>query len=158
MREKLKSSKEFFKLPALTEEETKEIKSIFRRVAKKVHPDINKNLSKEELEIWYSFVEAYENNDLIALIILEGAFNLKDIKESISYNNLDKKIDDLKGRITDISNYIKKINNIFPMNLKDKIDNEEFIKEYKERLIKDIEIQRDNIQVVNKKIKAVMGE
>lgn len=57
----------------LTESELLKIKTIYRRIAKQIHPDINPHVQESERlkELWYQVVSAYNRNDLEALNELE---------------------------------------------------------------------------------------
>lgn len=88
LRDSLKDSREFLELPTLTEDEVKRIKEIFRELAKRLHPDVNKNLSETMMDLWFKVQEAYENNDLTALIILQGMVKNDDPEEDIKISSI----------------------------------------------------------------------
>ena len=52
---------------ALTDAETIELKSMYRSIVRKLHPDINPDVSDEQLKLFYSAVNAYKNGDLKGL-------------------------------------------------------------------------------------------
>jgi hypothetical protein len=43
------------------------IKSLFRKIALMLHPDMAGSVSRQELELWYHAQRAYEQNDVVAL-------------------------------------------------------------------------------------------
>ncbi|MDD7794359.1 hypothetical protein [Clostridium sp. 'White wine YQ'] len=51
-KERLSQSKKLIESPTLTDEEYNEVKSIFRKLAKKLHPDLNKILTEREMNLW----------------------------------------------------------------------------------------------------------
>ena len=107
IREKMNDSKIYLESPILNDEEVKKIKELFRKLAKKLHPDINKNLTKEEIELWNKIKEAYENNDLVSLIVLEGIIDNIEIKEDVSIDSIEENIEKIKNKIEKINIIIK---------------------------------------------------
>ena len=55
----------------LSEEESKELKRLYRRVIKALHPDLNPDLSDEKKELFFKAVRAYESGDLHMLRIID---------------------------------------------------------------------------------------
>ncbi|GAB6169569.1 hypothetical protein JCM1393_20290 [Clostridium carnis] len=121
----------------------KKIKSIFRKLAKKLHPDINKNLDEEMFDLWIKVQEAYENNDLISLIILEGIANNEEINEDIKVNDIENNIKSLKIKIEEIKNTIDNDVKEFPLNIEELIYDEEYINSRKQELTNDIKEYED---------------
>ena len=157
LREKMKRSKIYLGSSLLSDEEVKKIKEIFRRLAKKLHPDINKNLTEEEIDLWNRVKEAYENNDLISLIVLEGLIDNIEVKENANINNIEENIEKIKNKIEKIKIIIKESLNEFPLNLRILIKDESFIKNKKDELNKEIKIYKDKINELNKLINEAIG-
>ena len=81
-------------------------KKIYRRLAKKLHPDINKKTEKDErlAELWNSIMRAYHMNDVERLEELEVLVNkaMKDLGEEameIDYTDLEERIEALEIKI-----------------------------------------------------------
>lgn len=55
---------------SLSEEETRELKKLYRTIIKSLHPDINPGLSKAKIQLFYNAVTAYENGDINGLRII----------------------------------------------------------------------------------------
>lgn len=157
IREKMKVSKIYLELPSLSDEEVKKIKEIFRSLAKKLHPDINRNLTKEEIELWNKVKEAYENNDLVSLIVLDGIINNLEIKEDISISNIEENIEKIKANIEKIQNINKESLREFPLNLRELINDNSFIENKKDELNKEIKIYIDKIKELNEIITESIG-
>ncbi|MBS5883685.1 MULTISPECIES: DnaJ domain-containing protein [Clostridium] len=157
IREKMNDSKIYLESPILNDEEVKKIKELFRKLAKKLHPDINKNLTKEEIELWNKIKEAYENNDLVSLIVLEGIIDNIEIKEDVSIDSIEENIEKIKNKIEKINIIIKESLNKFPLNLREVINNESFIQSKKDELNKEIKIYKEKINELNKLIYEVIG-
>lgn len=157
IREKMKVSKIYLESPSLSDEEVKKIKEIFRSLAKKLHPDINKNLTKEEIELWNKVKEAYENNDLVSLIVLDGIINNIEIKEDINISNIEENIEKIKANIEKIQNVNKEALREFPLNLREVINDNSFIENKKDELNKEIKIYIDKIKELNRIITESIG-
>lgn len=54
----------------LTEEETKELKKLYRMVMKALHPDLNPDASPAQIQLFHNAVKAYESGDIAALRII----------------------------------------------------------------------------------------
>lgn len=158
LRNNLKNSQEFLELPTLTEEEVKKVKEIFRGLAKILHPDVNRGLSEEMMELWLKVKEAYENNDLITLIILEGIVKHNEIKEDIKVTSIEENIVVLKKKINELKNFIDEEKNSFPLNIKELIDDNEYIKDKKQDITNDIHEYEIMITQVEKSICEVLKE
>ena len=70
--------------------ENNDIKKIFRQLVLKTHPDKNKNISEEYIQIYKEAVESYNNNNFLNIIFLGN-------KIGIDLSNLsEKRFDDIK--------------------------------------------------------------
>ncbi|MBD7914589.1 hypothetical protein H9660_05475 [Clostridium sp. Sa3CUN1] len=157
IREKMKVSKIYLESSTLSEEEVKKIKEIFRSLAKKLHPDINRNITKEEIELWNKVKEAYENNDLVSLIVLDGIINNIEIKEDVSISNIEENIEKIKANIEKIQNINKEALREFPLNLREVINDKSFIDNKKDELNKEIKVYIDKIKELNRIITESIG-
>ncbi len=84
-------------------------KKIYRRLAKLIHPDINKLTMKDPTlkELWMKITEAYHHSDVDALDDLEVMVRLaledKDIDDqSIDIPDIDERIERVERQINDI--------------------------------------------------------
>lgn len=158
LRNNLKNSQEFLQLPTLTEEEVKRVKVIFRTLAKILHPDVNKNLDEKMLELWMKVKEAYENNDLMALIILQGIVKHNEIKQDNNINHLEENKEALKGKISELKIIIDKEESSFPLNIKDLIQDNEYIKGRKQEITSNIHELEEMTMEVERSIREVLKE
>lgn len=157
IRERMKISKMYLESPFLSDEEVKKIKDIYRKLAKKLHPDINRNLNEKEIDLWNKVKEAYENNDLISLIVLDGVINDIEIKEDTSISNIEENIEKIKDKIEKLKVINKEALNEFPLNLREVINDHNFIENKKEELNKEIKIYKEKISELNKLINEAIG-
>ncbi len=56
----------------LTDEETKEIKKIYRNIVKALHPDLHPEVTSAQVQLFQNAVEAYEHGDLNSLRIISA--------------------------------------------------------------------------------------
>lgn len=66
MNDALKRSKADF----LSEEDSKELRKLYRTIVKALHPDMNPNSSEAQIELFDHAVTAYKNGDLVTLRII----------------------------------------------------------------------------------------
>lgn len=100
------------KAEVLSEEETKLLKKLYKKIVKSLHPDINPLVTDAEKELFYKATEAYKNGDLPSLqIIYDIVCSGDDIEdEDLSGKSLDdeiERLEDLVGQIQDYINIIK---------------------------------------------------
>ncbi len=129
----------------LSVEDIKELKRIYRKIVKRLHPDINPNITETKHKLFLNAVAAYKNGDLKTLKSLEILLNeiSDNIEDYLSIEYLKGKRESLKKHINSLLSYIEKIKKSFPYNqkefLKDDIAVEKkqtelnnIIKQYKE--------------------------
>lgn len=58
------------KAEVLTDEENKELKKLYRKIVKALHPDINPDVSETQVNLFDNAVQAYKNGDLNTLRII----------------------------------------------------------------------------------------
>lgn len=109
------------KMDVLSEEDTAEVKKLYRSIVKNLHPDLNPKTTEAEKELFYQATEAYEQGDLCALqVIYQIADKGADGEEMTSSlsgqekekQRLEKLLDQVKAEIEKIKTsppYIWKI-------------------------------------------------
>lgn len=114
-------------------ERSAELRKIFRKVAKSLHPDINVNITDEQLEIWYKIKDAYNTGDLERLkalqLVFDAQINSTNNAEKMSEEEIVLQNNSLKQGIVLLEEEIANIKKEFPFNLQDKINDEEWITE-----------------------------
>ena len=80
---------------------TQDIKKIYRKIASKIHPDLNPETSKGDK--FSEAAQAYAENDIGKLLVIaaEENVNIDNLSEE-TITNFDKNIDDLKKEIDNI--------------------------------------------------------
>ncbi len=142
----------------LTKEETEELKKIYRKVVKALHPDINPNISKEELRLLQNAIEAYKNGDLKALRIIgemiEKYLPVNKDKD-ISYTLIKDK-ERLEVFIKEMKEIILEIKSRYPYNLKEIIENPSKLKEKKQELEETLNYYKELISIYKEKIEEML--
>jgi hypothetical protein len=116
-----------------------DIRKIFRRLAKALHPDVNPELSSSKKEIWNKVLWAYEHGDMEQLKALEIIY-AKEISESenakneMSEDELNLLNHTLSEGIGVLEQQITELNNSFPFSMREQILNEDWINGERSRL------------------------
>jgi hypothetical protein len=144
----------------LTEELTREIKEIYRRIVKKLHPDLNKNLTDQEKDLFLKATKAYEDADIDTLrtieILLSEIINKPDIEidEFEELISSKKKYEDIRSSIL---YKISEIKNSFPYNQKELLEDEILLKKRKDDLNEDIKIYEEIYDELTKILEEMKG-
>ena len=129
----------------LSDKDSKEIKSIYRKLIKKLHPDLNKEYSEKNKKILLQVKQAYENGDLDSLRNLELLTDEITEKEDINVGELEE-IKQTKAKyetiVKKLLDEINKIMESFPYNQKEFLKNDILVNKRKDELEKDMEINR----------------
>ncbi|MFW2490373.1 hypothetical protein ACN077_17690 [Clostridium chromiireducens] len=155
-KEKLRNSKDYFNSPLLTDEESKEVKSIFRYLAKKLHPDIVGDIGEKAKQLWQQALDAYDNNNLITLIVIKDIFDNNEDINAKTKVNFDEQIERIKNAISNIEKDILITKSDFPFNIEDKLYDKDFIENKKLELSSEIKTFSLEISKLNSKIKSLV--
>ena len=111
----------------LSQEEVKEVKRLYRRLVKLVHPDLNPHQTKEQKELWHQLQEAYRNNDLVWLRELNVLIVFKTKgHEEVEIEDIEDKIEAVREEIA-----LLKEEDLYQM--RELVFDEEWIEAYKEQ-------------------------
>ena len=114
------------KCECLSDEDNKELKSLYRKVVRALHPDLNPDVTPEQIELFYHAVDAYKAGDLRSLRAIEVMVSdpvLPDTHED-AMMALIKEHDRLKELLDDINGSIASIKEEYPYTLKEYLDDE----------------------------------
>ena len=120
----------------LSAEETAELKKLYRRIVKALHPDLHPDFGEEKAALFDKAIKAYENGDLNTLRIIDVMVSgeiLPEIHED-ALQTLIKERDRLKTMIQGIQESITAIKNEYPYTMKELISDEEKTAERKAEL------------------------
>ena len=109
-----------------------DIRKIFRRLAKAFHPDVNRGITKNNTEIWNKILTAYEHGNVeqlkaFEIIYADEIHAVEDSKNELSEDELTLMNDTLIEGIKVLEHEISEMSKLFPFNLHDKINNEEWV-------------------------------
>ena len=108
-------------LDVLSEDDTKELKRLYRRVVRALHPDLHPDISPEQLQLFHRAVEAYQNGDLETMRIIDAMASEPILPESEddAMTALIKEHDRLKGLLDSVRQSIQDIKADYPYTLKE---------------------------------------
>ena len=116
-----------------------QIKRIYRRIAKKIHPDIHPGTLELPVlsDLWVEVMDAYDRNDLKALEELEIQINsiLRELGDDVP----DAEIPGIDEKIKVLEAEIEKILSTDPYQYRFLLEDEEKVQEYKEELQEELE-------------------
>ena len=129
--EDLKFAEAYTGLEKMTSAAVIEMKKIYRELAKKFHPDLNPDWQEEARYFWQRIVEAYGNNDLKELKILELLSRDFEKEERVlsTMELLKKDCESLKEKIKEMINDIARVKKEFPFNIEEKLQDDGWVKE-----------------------------
>ncbi|WP_348664284.1 J domain-containing protein [Dubosiella newyorkensis] len=138
----------------LSQEEVKEVKRLYRRLAKLVHPDLNPHQTKEQKELWHQLQEAYRNNDLAWLRELNVLIVFK------TKGHEEVEIEDLEDKIEAVREEIALLKEEDLYRMRELVFDEEWIDAYKEQYERersDFEVYLRSLQKEKEKLIGSFG-
>lgn len=133
-------------LDFLSEEESREIKKVYRKLIKKLHPDLTKENNKQKEKLLIQVTNAYKRGDI------ETLKNIELLTEEVTEKTNTKDIGLIELRecktkykriIDELLESIKKIKESFPYNQKEFLKSDVLVNKRKEELERDTEQYKD---------------
>lgn len=142
----------------LSDEDTRELKQLYHKIVKALHPDLNPNLTPAQQGLFYRAVSAYENGDLDSMRII--AEMLPDTAHTNLHEDamseLIKERDRLKKLIETVKENIEKIKSEYPYNVKDLVRDEEKIAERRAELQDTLQQYEEAIKLYRDRIEELL--
>lgn len=146
------------KAEVLTNEENKELKKLYRKIVKALHPDINPDVSETQVNLFDNAVQAYKNGDLNTLrIIGEMVGNNplpKQHKDAMTQLNEEK--ERLQHLLKAIRDSIEQIKSEYPYTMKEIIEDEEQTEQKKKELENILSQYNELISIYKAKIEEML--
>lgn len=134
------------------EERSKKIKTIYRQLARLVHPDMNSDLKDNKViqDLWNRTCIAYNCSNLEEIEELEVLINR--YLESINHYYIEIEIPNVDEKIFDLNREIEKIIHTNPYQYKYVISDRNMIVKKKEELLKELSDYKRYLNELNKQI------
>ena len=124
----------FLNAPTLTEDAAAELKSIYRVLVKRLHPDWNENLTEQEQELFVRAQTAYKMADLQELRNILLVLNKVNSIDSLKETNLDEEITKLEKSREDLQLKIVQLNESFPFTYRERLNDFAWVKTKQEKI------------------------
>jgi len=130
------------KFTPMPKEQHDEIRRVYQKIVKALHPDLNAGATKEDLECLQQAVEAFAEGDVATLdaiaAILEFRGKFQDVAPSGSLEELEAKRAKLFDTLSNLAQKLKNIRSSFPFDCKDLLESPEKIKAKAKQMEADI--------------------
>ncbi len=129
-----------------------ELKKLYKEIVKLLHPDVNKDITEREKELFNRAVRAYKAGDLEEMRRVWEELRgmeppeeqFKDTPEGIE--KLKEMLRKLNARVCELQEEIRGIRSDFPYNMKSFLQNEEAVKARRDQLQAQLKAAREMIQ------------
>lgn len=146
------------KLEALSDEENNELKKLYRKVVKALHPDINPDVSEAQIQLFENAVSAYKNGDLVTLRIISEMVDENPLPEQHkdAMTQLAEEKKRLEGLLKAIRDSIDNIKTQYPYTMKNIVEDTEKTEQKKQELKSVYEQYNELIAVCKTKIEEML--
>lgn len=141
----------------VTEAELLQIKRIYRRMVKKIHPDINPltNTNEELKSLWQRLVIAYECNELKELKETEVLINT--LMAKLDMGVMEIEIPDIEVKIAELEEEIERIMNTDPYQYRYLLEDEAAVAEKKKALEEELREYEEYSNRLEEMLNSVLG-
>ena len=131
----LRKAEEFLSAPCLSKEETKELRDLYRTIAKALHPDLHPDQGREECDLFIKAASAYRKGDLQTLRQIAILIETKNLDiNGLPSQDLLTLIEKARESIAIFQERIDLMNSQFPFIYRDRILDPQWIKAQQEEL------------------------
>ena len=137
------------------------VKDLYRKIVKKLHPDMNPDVSEHDLELFHRAVKAYEEGDIMTLqAIYDEVYGLDNemLIQEESMEALVSIMEQLLERIAKVVAEINAIKEEFPYTEKEFLDNPEAVKAKQDMILQLIQEYEEEIIRLTKLLEEVTQE
>ena len=146
------------KAEVLSDEENKELKKLYRKIAKALHPDINPDVSEAQVQLFDNAVSAYKSGDLGTLRIISEMVGNNPLPEQHkdAMTQLVEERERLEGLLESIRESIENIKSEYPYTMKDSLEDTKKTEQKKQELESVIEQYNELISIYKAKIEEML--
>lgn len=146
------------KAEVLTDEENKELKKLYRKIVKALHPDINPDVSEAQVNLFDNAVQAYKNGDLGTLRIIGEMVGNSPLPEQHkdALTQLSEEKDRLQNLLKAIRDSIEEIKSEYPYTMKEILEDKEKTEQKKQELESILSQYTELISIYQAKIEEMM--
>lgn len=155
LQDMVKEHEAALKSTTVTEKDMLEIKRIYHRLVKKIHPDINPAVtgSEELMDLWHRITVAYSCNSLKELQELEVL--VMQALESVDLDDLD--IPNIEEKISDLEKEIMEIMETDPYQYKFLLEDSKAVEAKKEDLKTELKTYKDYSNQLDEVLEGLLG-
>lgn len=146
------------KAEVLTDEENKELKKLYRKIVKALHPDINPDVSETQVNLFDNAVQAYKKGDLNTLRIIGEMVGNSPLPEQHkdALTQLNEEKERLQNLLKAIRDSIEQIKSEYPYTMKEIIEDEEQTEQKKKELENILSQYNELISIYKAKIEEML--
>lgn len=146
------------KAEVLTNEKNKELKKLYRKIVKALHPDINPDVSETQVNLFDNAVQAYKNGDLGTLRIIGEMVGNNPLPEQHkdAMTQLVEERERLQGLLKSIRESIDNIKSEYPYSMKDILEDTEKTEQKKQELENILSQYNELISIYKAKIEEMI--
>ena len=145
-------------LKSLDEMQMTEIRSLYRKIVRKLHPDMNPDLSEEEYRLFLNAVNAYKNGDLRAIRLIYRM--IEDDEEEYICSSADEYRQlkyQLEDSLDDVTERIEQIKSQYPYIYQDILQDSNRVKQLRQEYERQLEEYADASKVMKERIDNLLG-
>ena len=146
------------KAEVLSDEENKELKKLYRKIAKALHPDINPDVSEAQVQLFDNAFSAYKSGVLGTLRIISEMVGNNPLPEQHkdAMTQLVEERERLEGLLESIRESIENIKSEYPYTMKDILEDTKKTEQKKQELESVIEQYNELISIYKAKIEEML--
>ena len=146
------------KAEVLSDEDNKELKKLYRKIVKALHPDINPDVSEAQVQLFDNAVSAYKNGDLGTLRIIGEMVGNNPLPEQHkdAMTQLVEERERLQGLLKSIRESIENIKSEYPYTMKDILEDTERTEQKKQELENILEQYNELISIYKSRIEEML--
>ena len=146
------------KAEVLSDEDNKELKKLYRKIVKALHPDINPDVSEAQVQLFDNAVSAYKSGDLGTLRIIGEMVGNNPLPEQRkdAMTQLVEERERLQGLLKSIRESIDNIKSEYPYTMKDILEDTEKTEQKKQELENILEQYNELISIYKSRIEEML--